>query len=383
MATLFAICVFGSTHHAWADSDRDTADRIKYLEKRLQTVEEALQKVLANQQQKPTRHAMPTAKPAPRTGVAAAGQTEQPKNLSAADDHAVAPATNASQIASGSGNDAPQELNILRENAVTLKPHGVEISNEVDYGYRSTSLQRDQAITTATVIRYGVLDWLELSASLPLGYTTRTSNVSPFSAVAREVSGLGDISLQANAKVFEQTNKWPGIVLSLGAIIPTGANPYDLGQYNINSTSGLSVPNPRNPLGDYFSQGSFGIHSNLQFYKTVDPLILFFGFGADRVFPYAENGYTIDAFVRFNYNFGFSFALSEKTTLGFSVNGSYQPDLHLNGKDVFQSSSEPTLVRLTVIQRMFKDVYLEPSIAFGLTQDSPDFLIGLGVRARF
>ena len=166
-------------------------------------------------------------------------------------------------------------------------------------------------------------------------------------------------------------------------IAPTGANPYDFSHYSFGSAGGISTPNPRNPLADYYSLGSWGLHTNLQFYKSVDPLILFIGFGLDRMFPLTISGYTIDGFTRLAYNFGLSFALSEKTTLGFSVNGAYTPDMKVNGRDVFQSAAEPTLGRLTVIQRIVKNVYLEPSISFGLNQDSPDFIVGVGVRARF
>ena len=272
---------------------------------------------------------------------------------------------------------------MLRENAVTLKPTDVEVSNETDYIQRQSSLQRDRAILSTTSIRYGVLDWLELSATIPFGYSTRVSDTSPASAATQHVTGFGDLVIQANARVVDQTASWPGVVVSLGVIAPTGANPYDFSHYSLSPVPGISAPNPRNPLADYYSLGSWGLHTNLQFYKSVDPVILFIGFGLDRIFPLTISGYTIDGYTRPTYNFGLSFALSEKTTLGFSVNGAYTPDIKVNGRNVFQSAAEPTLARLTIIQRIVKNVYLEPSISFGLNQDSPDFILGVGVRARF
>ena len=87
--------------------------------------------------------------------------------------------------------------------------------------------------------------------------------------------------------------------------------------------------------------------------------------------------------MRYNYNAGFSLALSDKTTLGFSINGTYQNNLLVNGRTVPQSSLEPTLARLSVIQRIDKYLFLEPSVAFGLNSYSPNTQFDLGVRARF
>jgi hypothetical protein len=397
------------SHQALADTEREKAlaDRIKYLEERLERVERLLnaehpddnaparraaQSTPAKPKATPIaaaakqgRHAEPatsvaTAPPAPTQTAANEATAASPAAASPA--AASAPAAARSPDPADEERDAaPQELNVLRENAVTLKPAGIEVSSEISYTERQGSLQRDRAVIDNTTVRYGLLNWLELSASLPIGFTTRTSDTSPFSSVTYHASGVGDFSFQANARVLDQTDMLPGTVISLGFIAPTGPSPFDFSHYSL--AAGGAVQNPRNPLIDYFSQGSWGFHSNLQFYKTVDPLILFFGLGLDHVFPASNAGFTVDGYNRFNYNFGLSFALSEKTTLGFSVNGSYYPDLKVNGRTVFQTAQEPTIARLTLSQRLRRGWYLEPSMAFGLNQDSPDYIIGMGVRADF
>lgn len=383
MAAFAAIAFVATIPCAFADSDHEKAliDRIDYLEKRLQRVERALADKDKARPKSVHKHEQIRRK-ANELVVADEQTTPQPAPQSQPQT-AANTAASAQSLNPNQNDDAPQELNVLRENTVTLKPAGVEVSSELDYITRESQLQHDRGVIDNTTIRYGLLNWLELAATIPLGYTTRTSNISPSSAVAFEASGIGDISFQGNIRLVSQSATYPGVVLSLGAIAPTGTNPYNFTDYKAALASNEAAANPRNPLVDYFSQGSWGFHSNLQIYKIVDPIILFAGGGIDRVFPYSQGSYSVDAFTRFNYNFGFSFALSEKTTLGFSINGSYSPDLHVNGQDIFETSIEPTLARLSVIQRIMKNVWFEPSMAFGLNQDSPDFVVGAGMRARF
>lgn len=384
MTAFAVIAALTRSYHAYADTDREKIlnDRINYLEERLKRVEEALGKTT-----KPPAHISKIVAKKTEVVQVTSPQIVTAQDLPATQQPAAAQSDTTAvenpQIGVGESQDAPQELNVLRENAVTLKPSGFELSTEFDYLSRESQLQHDRGVTSTTTLRYGVFNWLELSATIPFGYTNRTTDISPAQSINRVVSGFGDLTLQANAKVFEQSRNWPGVVLSLGVLVPTGPDPYDFTNYGFESSVSAATANPRNPLYDYFSLGQWGIHTNVQFYKTVDPIILFFGLGLDRIFPTTQNGYTVDAYTRFNYNFGMSFALSEKTTLGFSVNGSYAPNIRVNGGNIFQTSIEPTVARITVIQRVFKNVWLEPSTGFGLNQDTPDFVLGLGLRARF
>jgi hypothetical protein len=337
-----------------------------------------------------TNRPAPSASPAPAQKVARsdanAGRSEanatqsDPKaaHSDANDAHA-----DANAVGVGQPNDAPQELFVLRENNVTLKPTAWEAYTDVSYVSRIGLLQTDHAVLGSTSLRYGVLDWLELSATVPYGYASRTSQTGPGTAAKYSFGALGDSTIQANARLLQQSQNWPGVVLSLGVIIPTGPNPYTFANYALDSPHGIATPNPTNVLRDYFSVGAWGVHSNLQFFKTMDPVILFFGGGVDYLFDQTVDGYYPQQGMRYNYNAGFSFALSDKTTLGFSINGTYENNLLVNGRTVPASSLEPSLARLSIIQRMNKNLFLEPSVAFGLNSYSPNTQFDLGLRARF
>jgi len=368
------LSLVGASAYAQATNrERALEERVEYLERRLERLEGALGRTphrAASRVPARTVVAQPASPPEVSDGI-----TRRPSLPEAA----AAPAA----VANERAENAPQELNVLRENSVTLKPKGFEVSQELNYTSRRSALQRDQGFIANTSIRYGLLDWLELSTTIPYGYTYRTTNLGPVQSVRQTLSGFGDVVVQANARVLDQTASLPGVVVSLGVIAPTGDNPYIFRNYRLDAPGFIPTPNPGNPLAYYYSRSAWGVRSNLEVFKTVDPLIVFAGFGVDYTRPQKFSGFTIDPGLRYNYNLGLSFALSEKTTLGFSVIGSYSQDLRVNGRKVFDSSQNPALARLVLIQRVIRNVYLEPSVSFGMNQDGPDFALGLGARARF
>lgn len=383
LAALAAFVGLSSSHVAMAASDREIEleSKVENLEARLQRLEAALSARAA-----PTAAAARSAARKREPGKAVSSQQSAAAGAMPPPSGSAAAASPSAYTVITDGKDASasvQELAVLRQNSVTLKPRRFELSTEFGYVTRLTDLQTDRSALFTTALRYGVLDWLEVSASLPWGVSDRQTRIGPSRTIMESVRGVGDTLLQANARLLEQTHDYPGVVLSLGALIPTGPNPYNFSQYRLDGPNAVPVPNPRNPLASYFSTGSWGARTNLQVYKTVDPLILFFGVGADYIAPFSKLAYQVDTQVRFNYNLGMSFAVSEKTTLGFSISGAYQPNLRVNGRQVAQSSSEPIVARLTLIQRIYKDYYLEPTVAVGITKDVPDVALGLGVRAQF
>jgi hypothetical protein len=281
------------------------------------------------------------------------------------------------------GKDDPQELNVLRQNNVTLAPKGFELSTDFEFVSRRTELQWDHGFLSASSIRYGVFRWFELGLTIPVGYTNRTTEAGLGRTISKSNHGLGDILVQGNARLLDQTTDWPGVVLSLGAYLPTGHTPFNLNGYSFDAPGAAATPNPSNIFLYSFAQGAWGLRSNLQFFKTVDPFILFIGFGLDHFFPTTIQGITVTTGTRPTFNLGFSFAASEKTTLGFTLTGQIQPNLKVEGRDVFQSGSETALIRVNIIQRISDRTYVEPAVGIGLNRNSPDFTLGLGLRRKF
>ena len=283
----------------------------------------------------------------------------------------------------GNPTDAPQETFVFRENSVTLPPWRFETSTAFGYVRGNGFLQTDRAATNTTALRLGILNWLELNATIPSFVASRTRSVAPFRTTTRQTEGLGDILIKANARVYEQTTSAPGIVLSLGVVLPTGLSPYDFRRYQPDPSAPGYNPNPTNLDAAYFSRGAWGTLIHLEFYKTVDPVILFFGAGTKYLFPQAASGHRVQGGVTYDYNLGFSLALSEKSTLGFQVEGAYQSNLTVDGHRVPQTGIEPVAARMSLVQRIFANTWIEPSISIGLTNNTPGVTLDVGLRHRF
>jgi hypothetical protein len=188
---------------------------------------------------------------------------------------------------------------------------------------------------------------------------------------------MGDTTLGGTAQLWQQSADYPGSALNISAIIPTGRSPYNFGP------AYQTGDNPINPFLSMQSLGLWGVRSVAEFFKTVDPIVLFFGVGAEYRFDGTIHGHNVDVGTRFLYNGGLSFAFSEKTTLGLQVNGSALRGLRIDGRSVLQTSMEPVSLRTVIIQRIGADLWLEPSLTVGLTNEAPAVIVGVGLRDRF
>jgi hypothetical protein len=372
-AVVSAGLLFSHFRVALADEARE-----RLLEARITALEHRLEEIEAKDRH---GHREPSAKMTPLPRAA----PSLPPDITHADPQVAAAsvASPPSGVEAGPHAETPQETFVFRENSVTLKPRHVEISTDADYIRANGFLQADRAFASATSIRLGILDWLEVNATVPVFTAARTRGVGPFQTQTKEVSSIGDVLLQANARLHEQTGETPGLVLSLGVLLPTGRSPYDFATYQPDPSLRGYNPNPTDRNAAYLSRGAWGLNTNLQIYKTVDPLILFFGAGLRYLLPQELHGHTVQAGEIYTYNMGFSFALSEKSTLGFQIAGSYESRLLVDHRIVPQSEIEPISTRLSLIQRIFPDTWVEPSLGAGLTQDAPNLDVGLGVRHRF
>ncbi len=87
--------------------------------------------------------------------------------------------------------------------------------------------------------------------------------------------------------------------------------------------------------------------------------------------------------MRYSANVGFSFALTEKTTLAFQTIGFYQPNLKVSGVVTPQSYQEQYIARGALTVRVLDNTWVEPSIATGLTNESPAMNVGVTFRKRW
>lgn len=268
-----------------------------------------------------------------------------------------------------------QEAFLARDNIPTLQSNKFEVSQSFDYGRATSFVQNDRSFRATTTFRYGITNDIELALSVPY-FASQRRTTSFNQTIIRNRSGLSDISVQASANLWREGEWYPGAALTLGLSIPTGDSPYDLQ----NLKEGVI---PTDPLSLNQSSGHWVPRGSLQFFKTIDPLVLFFGVGADYAIPRTFNDIKVEPGYRITYNMGFGFAVSERSTLGVSFNGALSERMKVGGVPVANSVNELLTARFTLIQRIGQDFWLEPSVTLGLTDDAPDAAFSLSLRKRF
>lgn len=348
----------------------DMAARLRILEKRLAEIEQRSGKRVS-----PKAAAIPSPPPAP----ASTKTDPAPVATTATDAAPPAPSKPAGTPPSTTVSEQEKTLAgsfIFRDNAPTLQANKLEIAIEGSYLRNSAFLQTDRLFQGSLSARYGLSNGFEVGATA-LYYASGRQTLANYQGA----DSVGDVQLQVSKQLWSPTDYYPGASASVGVILPTGRHPYKtLG----NTTAGLPA-DPRDPLASLMSsRGHWATTGNLQFFKTFDPLIVFFGIGYDYALARTIEGFSIQPSPKLNFNAGFSFALSEHSTLGFQYAASIEGPLKIDKRDIAGLGlvSEAARARFLLVQRLQQDLYLEPSVTLGLTKDTPNVIVGATLRKR-
>ena len=149
----------------------------------------------------------------------------------------------------------------LRQNSVLLRPRQVEFEAGLTYlGNQSVSSVANfkfRQFQLPLTLRFGLLDRIEGFLAMPIAYAQQELSFAD-SSTKKDKFGVGDATGGLNFEIFRENARWPEIITTLRIMAPTGDQPQE---------GGLS-------LGSGHWAGTVG----LQFIKTTDPIVLFWGF---------------------------------------------------------------------------------------------------------
>jgi hypothetical protein len=274
------------------------------------------------------------------------------------------------------GQKPPDEEDIrkifLRQSSVLLQPRQMEFEIGISYKHnQSTSpfyIEKFRQFDVPLTFRVGINDriagYVSMAASL-----IRKEHYSSFESIKHKKSGIGDTTAGLNFEIFRETAHWPEIISTLSFQAPTGGSPQE-------EDGGISI-------GTGHWAGTIGV----QFIKTTDPVVLFWGLHYTHDF--AAHHYFYDSIHKvqpgetFGYNFGFGFAVNEDISLSVQVLGSYQCETEIDGMKISGSSVEPVALRSALSYRFSKSTYIEPFMEAGLNNDQTDFIIGVSATHKF
>jgi hypothetical protein len=261
-------------------------------------------------------------------------------------------------------------LIFLRQSTVLLRPGQVEVETGMHYEHTESVSSifnaRFRQFQMPLAARVGVFSRGEAFVTIPAAYARRDLGFAD-SVVSSDEGGVGDLVAGFNYELRRESAGGPDIIASTGVVMPTGSRPDE---------EGLS-------LGTAHWTATAGV----QFIKIADPVALFGGVRYEHQFParyfLGDAVHDVDPSGTGGYNFGFGFAVNEYVSLSAQVTGSYQGDARADGARVFATSREPVALRTALTYQYSRGTYIEPSVAMGLNDDTPDFALGVSVTHRF
>lgn len=277
------------------------------------------------------------------------------------------------------------ERSLVRSGAVLLTRGQWELEPGVQYDYTRRS---GLGIEGATVVskdfrretymlglglRVGLPWSSQLELAIPYG-RQRVESVTGAAASTSAETGLGDIQLGISKQLRAEREGRPGLIGNLTLQRSTGAS--NLGLLAI-PTAGSLAATPS--LGT----GYDALHARLTATKRMDPLV-FVGSVAHS-FNHSTNagGARVKASDSNTVGFRAILAASPEVSLrtGFSLTRS--GDFRINGTPLAGSRQTVGILELGGSWSLSRSMLLDLFIGTALTEESPDFMIGMALPIRF
>ncbi len=256
------------------------------------------------------------------------------------------------------------------------------------------------SLTYNFAARWGVSPKLTLNLDVPyIGRKTiyqKGGAGGSAAAVAQEEthgSGIGDVTLSANYKLFPEGRRRPETVMTMGVTAPTGREPYGLDWKVIERDDDdfirFAVP-AEQPTGNGLWQASIGLSA----VKTADPAILFGNIGYIRSFkrsfgdidsnPDTVNPGQVQLGDSYYFGAGVAFAFNERTSLSISFSDKLSARASTRYKGgqwikVIGSDANAGSLNLGVTYALTPKTTLVSMLGIGLTPDAPDFSLAFKV----
>lgn len=237
----------------------------------------------------------------------------------------------------------------LQDQSVTLEKKSWRMGLDFSYTSNKRSIlfteQEARVAQSGLSINYGLTDKIELFGRVPIVYENYTlRNILTAEKQNLSDTNLGNINLGVNATLFRFANG-PTITWQTAVMLPTYT-----GKFMTSKTA---------------------ISSGLTIYQDFDPAFLYGGISGSKTF----GGNQFDGI---NYHAGLGFSLNHRLALGMELNGGYN-----FGRQLLAANREHASLAARATFVLNQKNLIQPSVSFGLNENTPDFTLGLQWTRRF
>lgn len=252
-----------------------------------------------------------------------------------------------------------EEWYIPKRRYLAEKGHG-EYGMRLQYSTENDGLLDTSTFSLIPSIRYSMFERLEVYTEIPYSFAER-EDIEAFEFVKYTDDDFGDLFIQLSYELASgQDSK---TILNLDTTIPTGKDPYD---NNIGTGGGVY---------------KFG--TGLTMMKVIDPVVLFTHFGYVHSFSEEFDIGKVELGGDFRFQFGSTLLINPKVRATIHVSGDIQGDAKLNGDIVDGTSGDLVRLGIGLDWDLSEKLKLENNISFGLTDNTPDATISLGLKRKF
>jgi uncharacterized coiled-coil protein SlyX len=268
---------------------------------------------------------------------------------------------------------------------------GIELVESVLVGVFDINESRQDILTAALGLRYGVTDRFELGVRLPYVYRNDTSILAPIAGSTNndpaatidnsaKGDGIGDLEISARYQLTRARAGRPFLIANLQAVLPTGTNPFSV---------------PRDELGRpreaATGAGFYGISPSITGILQTDPAVLFGTIGynfnlardvdarippvqidrvdpADAVFASAGIGIALNQRTSFNLGYAHTWGFGTRTTTRS------EDDQGVLGPPITTTSRDLQIGRFLfgVTHRVTDTASINWAVEVGATEDAAD-----------
>lgn len=245
----------------------------------------------------------------------------------------------------------------MRRGNVVLGAYVAEITPSVFWSHSGSDAagSTDDLIGTALDARVGLPGGWMVGGRAPLLYRSRSGS--------GDNTGIGDISAEVWKEITGQDGAWPSLVGSLRYTAPTGED-----------FSDTPVP-----LGSGFHR----VAGRLSAVKSVDPVAFFGDISYTHNFTRSFDGVEIDRRGVFGVGAGATLAVTPDISASAGLSFAFEGAADRDGSKISGSGTTVGVVDLGLGIVLSKDVFLNFTGAFGITDDSPDVFLGVSLPVRF
>jgi len=268
---------------------------------------------------------------------------------------------------------------------------GIEIIESVLVGVFDINESRQDVLTAAATLRYGLTDRLEVGIRVPYIYRADASVLVPIQGTtpneaaatidnSAKGNGIGDVELSARYQLTDARRGWPFLIANLQGVIPTGKGPFELSRDALGRASMAAT-----------GAGFYGISPSITAILPTDPVVLFGTLGYTfnlpgkvdtRIPPVIIDRVDPGDSISFSAGIGIAFNARTSLNLGYAHSWAFgtrtrtrliNPPIDDPGP-VTRNSRDLQIGRLLfgVTYRMTDTASLNWSVEIGATEDATD-----------